>query len=105
MTEDFWGQDTKKKQAEYNRDIEIEKAKNAHAIELAKITAQQVDPERQALLVKTRSENFDTELTLIAEANKPQLEKLALIDRRNTMIMRMSFVIIILGFIAILIKL
>ncbi len=105
MPNDFWGQETKKQQFKHEYNFKQKQAELNHQLELAKIAAQKDEPERQAALIKTRSENFDTELTLIAEANKPKLEELAVIERRNKAFVKISIFVIILGFILALAKL
>ena len=70
-------EETKQRVAKHCAQVEVETARLAAEparIE-AEARAEAVRAEAQAALVRARGENFDTELTLIAEQNKPELAR------------------------------
>lgn len=70
---DLFAQETEQHRLRHQRDVELARLRSDPARIAAEAAAEKAKIEAQAALVRTRAENFDTELTLIAEQNKPAL--------------------------------
>lgn len=68
-------QETEQVRLRHLRDVEIAKIKANPDRIAAEAAADAAKIEAQAALVRVRGEHFDTELTLIAEQNKPALAR------------------------------
>lgn len=90
-------EETKQRVAKHRAQVEVETARLAAEparIE-AEARAEAVRAEAQAALVRARGENFDTELTLIAEQNKPALAQVEATRLAYTGLIRLGIVAIV----------
>lgn len=91
---------TEQSRLRHKRDIEIAKIKANPNTIAAEAAAEKEKFEAQAALVRVRGENFDTELTLIAEANKPALAQVDAYREMNRNLVKLGALAITAIFLA-----